>query len=348
MRTPNAESTRRVVVITGDPSLTDPTKQDARYGEADRLTHQAMVDALASLKGYDFAVWNEHARLIDGLREDRPDLVLNFCDTGFRNNPTRELNLPAYLEMLEIPYTGAPPAAMAVCFDKAIVRLVAQSIGIPVPREVFVAPTAPLDELPDLLPALIKPNAADGSVGITKDAVVRTRREALDYVGWLRATLPGRDALMQEYLPGTEYGVGLIGNPQTGLTMLPPLEVDFSGLPEGLNPILSFESKAIPESPYWTDIRFKRADIPGDLERRLETWTKALFARLGLRDYGRFDFRVAADGEPKLMEVNPNPAWSNDGKLAIMSGFAGLEYADMLRLILDAAIARTSRPDQRP
>jgi D-alanine-D-alanine ligase len=124
--------------------------------------------------------------------------------------------------------------------------------------------------------------------------------------------------------------------------MLPPLEVDYSRLPAGLNPILSFESKAMPDSPYWTEIGFKRAVLAPGIEERLADWTRRLFRRLGLRDYGRFDFRVAADGEPKLMEVNPNPAWANDGKLAFMAGFAGIAYPDMLRLILEAAITRVT------
>ena len=337
---------RRIAVVTGDPVLPDPTKRGGSYHEEDALTHEAMVAAFRSMPGFEFQFWADHAALLDLLREQRPDLVVNFCDTGFRNLPTHEINLPAYLEMLGIPYTGAPPAAMVLCYDKAIVRLVAQSLGIPVPREAYIPADMPLEAVPDLLPALIKPNAADGSVGITKDAVVRTRGEALDYLAWLRAALPGRDALVQEYLPGAEYGVGLIGNPETGLRMLPPLEVDYSRLPAGLSPILSFESKAMPDSPYWTEIKFKRAALPADLEGRLENWTRILFRRLGLRDYGRFDFRVATDGEPKLMEVNPNPAWANDGKLAFMAGFAGIEYRDMLGLILEAALTRAvATPD---
>jgi len=334
---------KRIAVITGDPSLPDPTKRGGSYHEEDTVTHGAMMAAFRSIGGYEFAFLSDHGSLLERLRQDPPDLVVNFCDTGFRNVPTQELNLPAYLELFGIPYTGAPPAAMILCYDKAVVRLVAGSLGVPVPREAYVWADSPLDALPDLLPALIKPNTADGSVGITKDAVVRTRQEARDYLTWLRDTLPGRDALLQEYLPGAEYGVGLIGNPETGLRMLPPLEVDYSRLPSGLNPILSFESKAMPDSPYWTEITFKRAALAPDLAAHLEGWTAALFKRLGLRDYGRFDFRVAADGEPKLMEVNPNPAWANDGKLAFMAGFAGIEYRDMLRLVLEAAVARAGR-----
>lgn len=72
----------------------------------------------------------------------------------------------------------------------------------------------------------------------------------------------------------------------------------------------------------------------------MEDWVQRLFGRLGLRDFARFDFRVAADGEPRLIEVNPNPAWANDGKLAFMASFAGIEYRDPLQLILEATRAR--------
>lgn len=331
---------RHITVITGDHKLPDPTKRDSRYNAEDMVTDRAMREAFRSLPGYDFDFCNDHSTLLQRLRDAPPDMVVNFCDTGFRNQPTQELHLPAYMELLGIPYTGAPPAAMVLAYDKSIVRAVAAAEGIAVPRETFMPADALLSALPDDWPALIKPNTADGSVGITKDAVVHSRAEAERYMAWLRETLPGRDALVQEYLPGPEYGVGLIGNPGTGLTVLPPLEVDFSRLPEGLAPILSFESKAIPDSPYWTEIGFKRAALDPDTEATMAAAAQRLFRRLGLRDYGRFDFRCGADGRPKLIETNPNPAWANDGKLAFMAGFAGHDYPTMLRMILEAAIAR--------
>jgi D-alanine-D-alanine ligase len=190
---------------------------------------------------------------------------------------------------------------------------------------------------------LIKPNTADGSVGITKDAVVNNAAEARDYLGFLSTELPGRDVLVQEYLPGTEYGLGIIGNPDGDFTPLPMLEVDFSALPKGFAPILSFESKTEPDSPYWTDIRFKAASLPESRQRELAESCRSLFARLSLRDYGRFDWRTAADGTVKLMEVNPNPAWGYDAKLAIMAGLAGWSYATLLETLVAAAWARVRR-----
>jgi len=338
---------KRILVVTGDHTKPDPTKRGARYNEEDFVTHAAMQAAFRSLPAYDFTFCSDHAQLLDRLRFDPPDLVVNFCDTGFYNVPTQELHLPAFMELFDVPYTGAPPSAMVLCYDKAIVRLVAQAHGIAVPWEHYLFADALETDVPDRFPALIKPNTADGSVGITKDAVVHSPAELEAYLDWLRKTLPGRDALVQEYLAGPEYGLGLIGNPGTGIEALPALEVDYSKLPTGLPPILSYESKALPDSPYWTEIKFKRATLSPGAEARLAETARLLFARLGLRDYARFDFRVGADGVTKLMEVNPNPAWANDGKLAFMAGFAGIPYADMLRRILEAAIARLTHESGR-
>jgi D-alanine-D-alanine ligase len=148
---------------------------------------------------------------------------------------------------------------------------------------------------------------------------------------------------VQEFLSGTEYGVGVIGNPETGFTVLPPLEVDYEGLDPGLPRLLGFESKAMPDSPYWSDIHFREARLSAEDRARIETAATTMFERLSLRDYGRFDFRADAAGRIKFMECNPNPAWSNDGKLAYMAGFAGMEYRDMLRLILETAQARAAK-----
>lgn len=330
---------KRILVVTGDHTHPDPGKPEGRYSDEDMKAHRLMTEAFTGLFGPACRVTADHDALLDGLREDSPDLVVNFCDTGYRNDIALEHALPAYLEMLGIPYTGAPPATMNICYDKQIVRLIADAAGIDTPREAFL-PGLSDGALPSFYPALIKPNCADGSIGITMDSVVRNEDEARAYLNWLRETLPGVDALYQEYLPGPEYGIGLIGNPDTGLRAFPPLVVDFSKLPAGLNPILSYESKTMPESPYWTDIGFKRAELRPNMRDKMIEDCKRLFKRLGLRDYGRFDFRCDTSGRPKLLEVNPNPAWGYDGKLAFMAGFDGVSYADMLGMIVDAAFAR--------
>lgn len=333
----------KVTVLLGDPRLPDLSKREGKFHEEDFATRDAMKAAFATLPGYDFRYLDDHATILDALRADPPQFVVNFCDTGFRNDPYRELNLPAYLEMLDVPYSGAPPAAMVLSWDKSIVRAAAATAGIAVPDEVSIAPGGDVAaSLPARYPAFVKPACGDGSVGITKDAIVRDRGEAERRVRAVQAELPGRAVLVQEFLSGAEYGVGVIGNPGRGFTVLPPLEVDYGALDPSLPRLLGFESKAIPDSPYWSQIRFRAARLDAKARAAIKTAATTMFERLGLRDYGRFDFRADAEGRIKFMECNPNPAWANDGKLAFMAGFAGIDYAGMLRMILEAAQSRAA------
>jgi len=333
-----------VTVLLGDPSLADPTKPTGRFAPEDFDSIARLRKALEGLGRYDLRWLDQHETLLAELARQRPAFVLNLCDTGYRNQPTRELHVAALLELLEIPYSGAPPAAMATCYDKGLVTAVARGMGIPTPTEHHYETAQ--DALGRvgrmLLPALIKPNHGDGSVGITERAIVRTRPEARAYLAWLGETLPGRDVLVQEYLPGPEYSVGLVGNPEHGLEVLPILEPDFSALPAGSAPICCYESKAVPDSPYWSGIAYRGARLGPATRERLAADSRRLFARLGLRDYARVDFRADAAGTIKLMEVNPNPAWAYDGKLALMAELGGRGYPEFLQTLIGAALRRVA------
>jgi D-alanine-D-alanine ligase len=123
---------------------------------------------------------------------------------------------------------------------------------------------------------------------------------------------------------------------------LPILEVDYSHLPENLPKILSYESKWLPDSAYWNQIRYKEAELPDEIARKMIDYSHALFERTECRDFARFDFRADLNGNIKLLEVNPNPGWCWDGKFNIMAGFAGMSYTQLLEQILKAAKERLS------
>ena len=155
--------------------------------------------------------------------------------------------------------------------------------------------------------------------------------------------------LVQEFLTGAEYSVQLVGNPDQGLRALPILEVDYSRLDDKLPKILGYESKWLPDSPYWTQIKYREATLADQKQQQMIDNSSRLFERLGCRDYARFDFRADAKGEIKLLEVNPNPGWCWDGKMNIMAGFQGMRYSELLGQILLAAVERlgiTAKPAQ--
>ncbi len=335
-----------VTVLMGDPALPDTVKLNGQFNPEDFDTINRLKKALGELSEYRFTYFDSHANLLQALQSKPPKFVLNLCDEGYRNDAFMELHVPAVLEMLGIGYTGAGPSALGMCYNKAIIRAIADTLDVPVPAETYFDPDDQSATIPSTLPALVKPNFGDSSIGITKNAVVHTPEDLVGYLTQLRQQFPGVPVLIQEFLPGREFSVGIVGNPGLALTVLPILEVDYSKLDPGLPRILGYESKWDPGSPYWTQLAYFEANLDEDTQRRLIDWSMLLFERVGCRDYARFDFRMDANGVPKLLEVNPNPGWSWDGKLNLMAGFAGLRYSDLMRLIIEAAQERLTQPQQ--
>lgn len=331
----------RITVLLGDPSLPYPYNPEKRFNAHDLAVVAALREALTSLDHWRFEVVDDHRRFGADLTRASPRLVLNFCNSGFGNRPERQLHVPALLEMLDIPYAGAGPACLALCHDKHAVMRVAADLGVPVAVQACVRLDHPI-QLPATLtyPAFIKPNSGDGSTGVTADAVVADADAARAHCQALAQRFPGQHVLMERYLPGPEYSVGLIGNPATGLTVLPPLAVDFTGLPPDRPPILTEEAKVAPESADWQGVTLVAAALTGKREAVLRDHASGVFERLDCRDYARQDWRCDADGTPHLIDVNAHPMWGADGMMATMAGFAGHDYAGFIELIIDAALRR--------
>ncbi len=331
-----------IAVLLGDPRLPDPVKRNGCCSDEDFETIERLKTALHELPDYRFRFFDNHASLFADLRANRPQFALNFCDEGFNNDAFMELHVPALLETLDIPYSGAGPSCLGLCYNKALVRGIAQSIDLPVPAETYFNSDDLAATIPSVFPALIKPNYGDSSIGIGQDAVVHSWEEAIACLGRLREQMPLCPILIQEFLTGPEYSIGIIGNPGQGFRVLPPLEVDYSRLDPGLPRLLSYESKWVPQSPYWSQIGYCEARLDEESRRKIVDYSSILFERLGCRDYARFDFRADGEGEIKLLEVNPNPGWCWDGKLNLMAEMAGLRYSELLRLIIEAAQERVA------
>jgi len=335
-------SKMRVAVILGDPSKTDVTKPGGVFDEDDFYTINKLIQALSELKEYEFIYLMNHDTLLQDLLKlrNRIDFVFNLCDEGFYNDPKKELHIPALLDMLGIPYTGAGPQCLAYCYDKSLVRGVAREMGIPVPNAVFLKPSDIKIEIPFDFPVIVKPNYGDSSFGITSKSVVYDEEQLLNAIIELREKFNyNKQILIEEFLTGRDLTLGIIGNPPEDYLVLPITEEDYSTLPEGLPPICSYEAKWIPGSPYW-NIRSILANIPQDVKDYIIECSVKLFNRLECRDYARFDWRLDSEGNPRLLEVNPNPGWCWDGHLAKAIAYIGMSYPEMLRAILKAAEKR--------
>jgi D-alanine-D-alanine ligase len=219
-----------VTVVMGDHRLPDQVKRGGTFNPEDLETVRKLKDALSEVPGYKFRYLDNHGTLERDLSELRTDLVFNLCDEGWNNDPFKELHVPALLEVLGIGYTGAGPSALAACYDKGLVRAVAHSTRRAGAAGVLCASGRPGCDAALGVPGHLEAQPGDSSQGITKDSVVTNEKALLDYLDRLRAEFPKRGVLVQEFLTGAEYSVGLVGNADQGLRALPILEVDYSRL----------------------------------------------------------------------------------------------------------------------
>lgn len=336
------EQIRNIAVLLGDPRKPDPLKPLGVFDKDDFYTIDQLKAALKELRTYSFIYLDNHDTLIQDLvkLKGKIDFVFNLCDEGYLNNPYKELHIPALLEVMGIPYTGSGPQCLAYCYDKSLVRGIAKEMGIPVPEAIFIKPEDTTFELPFSFPAIVKPNFGDSSFGITQKSVVNSPEELVNAISETREMFGyNNPILVEEFLTGKDLSVGIIGNVPKSYHVLPIIEEDYSALPPELPRICGYEAKWLEDSPYW-NLRSIPADLPEDTEKFLIDCCLKLAERLECRDYCRFDWRLDHEGIPKLLEVNPNPGWCWDGHLAKMAKLAGISYAEMLKMILEAAQTR--------
>ncbi|MFH2132860.1 MAG: methyltransferase domain-containing protein [bacterium] len=337
---------KHIAVIMGDHRLPDKVKPNQSFDDDDFHTINALKKSLHELADFQFHYLDKHDTLINDLTKSKEtyEFIFNLCDEGFNNDATLELHVPALLEMLNIPYSGGTPQCLAYCYDKSLVRGIAQEMDIPVPKAFIVKPEDTVFiELQTDFPVIVKPNFGDSSFGITRSSVCYTIKDLESALQKIRTGFGfEKPVLVEQFLTGKDISVGIIGNPPESYTVLPIIEEDYSALPADLPRICGYEAKWDPNSPYWK-LRSIQADLPEETERYLVASCVKLFERLECRDYARFDWRLDANGTPRLLEVNPNPGWCWDGHLAKMAKYTGLSYVQMLQAILEACQSRIQK-----
>ena len=330
---------KNVAILLGDPRQRDAVKPGASFSHEDAQEVRVLKETLTTLTDYKFSILDNHQTLMDDLRRNRPDFVMNFCDNGFNNDPRQQLHVPALLEMLGIPYSGAGPDCLLLSYDKGLVSKLAHEASVPVPREMLF--TGTLSALKDwnLFPAMIKPNAADNSVGITEKSVVHNQTELITQILHLVNDLNISEILVQEFLPGTEYRVTIIGNTDHGFTYLPTFEWDYSTLPQNVPHILTYDSKYDIAGPY-DQLKSHHSTLSPALQAEIEKYSEKLFARLNCRDCAKIDYRLDGKGQLKLVEFNPNPSWDAGAYVNQEDLDKGYFYHDILRLLIETGQLR--------
>jgi len=311
------------------PALDGTRDEEAEYDAP--ATVQAVREAIAAA-GHEVIDLEATADLPALIETTRPDLVFNMAE-GIKGR-NRESQVPALLELLDIPYSGSDPAALNIALDKALAKKIVRQHGILTPN--FFTMNTGKERLPrDLrFPLIVKPIAEGSSKGVHATSVVENEGELREAAHKMIAKYD-QPALVEDYIGGREFTVGMLGERRP--KVLPLMEVVF--LDESENrPVYSFEFK----QDWSSKIRY---DVPARLEpaqlKALERAARECFIALGCRDVARVDFRMDEQGKIYFLECNPlpglTPGWSD---LVLIAKAAGIEYDALIAEILSGAIRR--------
>ena len=294
-------------------------------------TIDALDRTISSLGHQTDRIGNARAlcsRLVAG---DRWDLVFNIAE-GLKGR-SRESQAPCILELYDIPYTFSDPLVCAVTLDKAVTKHLLIAADLRTPRFAVIAVPGDISNIKLQYPLFAKPIAEGTGKGIDVDSKVESPAELNRTCGRLLKEYPGQAVLVEEFLPGREFTVGIIGTGRDA-RVIGTMEIV---IPDGsLKAIYSYKTKEL------CDSLVKYHPAPRDCVRdAVENLALKSYRALECRDAGRVDIRLNTSGEPSFMEVNPLPGLHpTHSDLPMIATQEGMSYEQLIASIIESALKR--------
>ena len=308
-----------------------PADDQAEYDSIDTVL---AIEAAIRLHGIDTVRLEAHEHLAQKLAEYHPDLAFNIAEGhGGRG---REAQAPALLSLLNIPFTGSDETTLCLALDKALCKRLLATYHIRTPRYRVFAPGAPVRAAGLRFPVIVKPNAEGSSKGILDACVAETpaKLRALVDESFKRYHAP---VLVEEYIEGREFTVGVLGN---GLSarVFQPMEIVYHHTSEGGYRVYNYTVKQNYEK--YVEYRCPAAISPA-LEQALVDAARRVFLALGCLDLARVDFRVDGEGRVYFIEINPLPGLApHYSDYPMLAEFSGLSYDELIMGVLREGAAR--------
>lgn len=309
------------------------------------LIREGIIEA-----GHHCRVIEADAEAYEKLKRYAPDLVFNRAE-GLHGE-SREAQIPAMLEMLEIPYVGSGVLTLALSLNKGWTKQYLSAAGVTTPRFALLEAHSDLwlehrwrtrlSALESAFPVILKPNSEGSSIGIGEENLCRDAQSLREKGSAMLESYPG-DLLVEQFIEGREISVGVLGTPNGELEVLPLLEVDFRTLPAEVGGVFGHTAKRT-----YDDLEHYLCPAPVSpaLAEGLIDQTLRVCKALEIRDFARLDFRIDPSGTPYFLEINPLPGMDYDLEnrdfsfYILMALAAGLDYDALVARLIDSAAAR--------
>jgi D-alanine-D-alanine ligase len=276
-------------------------------------------------------------RLITGLSRRKPDLVFNLMEM-FGDNVFGDIPVTGLLELLGVRYTGSGPGELYLSQDKGLTKKLLAFEDVLYPRYAIFSRQATFETGGNLrMPLFVKPLRSDASLGIGGKSLVHDAAALMERVAAIHKELED-SALAEEYIDGREFYVGVLGNTQP--KALPPIEVDFTGFPEGVPKVMDSKAKWDERSKEYKGTKSVVATLPDELRARLQKVAVDAYRALRVKDYGRVDLRLTDTGDIYVLEVNASCYLEKASEFAMAAAASGLDYPRLIERIVNLAAER--------
>jgi D-alanine-D-alanine ligase len=324
----------RVVVLLSEQLM--PPDTIAEGVEKEKQPWRTEYDVISTLKAmghyvHPVGLGSDLAIISRALEQHRPHIVFNLLE-DFEGQALFDQHVVSYLELLKQPYTGCNPRGLTLAHDKALTKKILSYHRIAVPGfAVFPIGHKPVRPRRLKFPLFVKSAIEEGSVGIAQASVVNDDARLADRVEFIHRQTRSH-AIAEQYIEGREIYVSVIGNRK--LQTYTPWELLITNLPDGALNIATGRLKWNPDYQKKVGLQTKPADLPPELQRKLENLSKRIYRHLYLSGYGRLDYRMTGEGEFFLLEANPNPQIAMNEDFADSAAHSGLEYPQLLQKII--------------
>jgi D-alanine-D-alanine ligase len=316
-----------------------PARRKGRKKKKKEKHDREEIFAALQKLGYEpsYQIVDGRFQTLTALSRCEADLIFNLVES-YAGDDTKDMNMAAYLDLLDRPYTGAGPHGLYLAQDKSLAKKIFAFHGIRTPY-FATSYRGKLDHSHDIaFPLIVKPTSEDGSIGIDASSVVQSVKELMEKIHYIHEEFDA-PALIEEYIEGREIYAAVLGNESP--EALPLVELDFSKLPEGTPRIAGKEVKWEKETEAYKVTKSAPVeDLDEETTQRLSETAVAAYQALKLRDYGRIDMRLSVKGEVYVIEANPNPWLSSGAEFAMAARKAGKTYNQLISEIVDLAKAR--------
>jgi D-alanine-D-alanine ligase len=294
----------------------------------------------SGINAYTLNIKDDIQSLLRDIKKNKPNLIFNFVEI-YKEDSRHEMNIVGLLELLRIPFTGAPPMALANCQSKIFTKRLLNAIGIKTPRFIILKRTPKAYRHRLKYPLIIKPAYEDASVGIENESIVENvegLKERTEYIFKYFA----QPALIEEFIEGRELNVAVLGDLEP--VALPISEIDFTEMPDHLHNIVSYQAKWDPHhESYHKTIPICPAKLPKRIENKVKETALKAFKAMSCRDYARVDMRLSKGNQLYVLEVNPNPDLTEGAGFMRSAESSGLNYVETLKRIINFAKERAER-----